>query len=212
MQPESEAVPELQSERRELVAEAELGRLRPDGGHLVGADARPYCRDRGVHPLACLGVRVLLARCRTADTERAVVAGPVAVERVDDVEERLIARPDQPVGEVVRMRVAALARDRVDRLDLVGAHLDQPLAGQGDDLVLAYAGFQRLDDVLVDAVDHRGRLREQHDLVGRLELPGVEHQLLAVDDREPLALHLEEECRLHDVDPDRRVGDSGVGE
>ena len=74
--------------------------------------------------------------------------------------------PDQPVGEVVRVRVAPLAGDRVDRLDLVGAHLVEPLVGQRDDLVLADAGLQHLDDVLVDAVDHRRRLVEQHDLVG----------------------------------------------
>ena len=73
--------------------------------------------------------------------------------------------PDQPVGEVVRVRVAALARDRVDRLDLVRAHLVQPLVGQRDDLVLPDAGLERLDDVLVDAVDHRRGLGQQHDLV-----------------------------------------------
>ena len=83
---------------------------------------------------------------------------------------------------------------------------------QRDDLVLADAGLQRLDDVLVDAVDHRRRLVEQHDLVGRLDQPGVEHQLLGVDDRQALPLHLEQERRLDDVDADRQVGDAGLDE
>jgi hypothetical protein len=46
----------------------------------------------------------------------------------------------------------------------------------------------------------------------RLDAARVEHQLLRVDDRQALPLHLEEERRLDDVDPDRLVGDAGVGE
>jgi phosphoserine phosphatase len=84
---------------------------------------------------------------------------------VDDVEERLVAGADDAVGEVVRVRVAPLAGDRVDRLDLVRAELVQPLVRQGHDLVLAHARLECLDDVLVDPVDHRGGLVEQHDLV-----------------------------------------------
>ena len=42
--------------------------------------------------------------------------------------------------------------------------------------------------------------------------PRVEHQLLGVDDRQALPLHLEEERRLDDVDADRQVGDAGVRE
>jgi hypothetical protein len=38
---------------------------------------------------------------------------------VDDVEEGLVARAQEPVGEDVRVRVAAVARHRVDRLDLL---------------------------------------------------------------------------------------------
>ena len=100
----------------------------------------------------------------------------------------------------MRVRVAPLTGDGVDRFDLVGAHLVEPLAGQRDDLVLADAGLQRLDDVLVDAVDHRGRLGQQHDLVRRLDRARIEHQLLRVDDVQALPLHLEQERRLDDVD------------
>jgi len=131
---------------------------------------------------------------------------------VDDVEERLVAGADQPVGEVVRVRVAALPGDRVDGLDLVRAHLVEPLVGERDDLILPDAGLQRLGDVLVDAVDHGGRLVEQRDLVGALDDARVEHQLLRVHDRQSLPLHLEEERRLDDVHADRHVGDAGLDE
>ena len=128
--------------------------------------------DRGVHPLARALERVALRRGRAADDERAVVAGPVAVEDVDDVEVRLVARADQPVGEDVRVRAAPLARDRVDRLDELRAHLEQARVRERHDVALADARLQRLEDVLVDAVDHRAGLRQQHDLVRALDLAG----------------------------------------
>ena len=121
VQPEPEAVRELQAERLHLAAEAEVLGLGQQRGDLVGADAGLDAVDPAVHPLARLRVGVALRRGRAADREGAVVAGPVAVEGVDDVEERLVAGADEPVGEVVRVRVAPLAGDRVDRLDLVAS-------------------------------------------------------------------------------------------
>ena len=96
----------------------------------------------------------MLRRRRAADVEGAVVAGAVALVGLQDVEERLVAGAEVAVGEVVRMRVAALARDRVDRLDVVRAHLVEHLVGHRDDVVLADARLQRLVDHVVDAVDH----------------------------------------------------------
>ena len=84
------------------------------------------------------------SRCdarRAPDVEGPVVAGAVAHERLDDVEERLVARADQAVGEVVRMRRAALARNRVDRLDAVGAHLVEARRRERDDLRFLDAGL-----------------------------------------------------------------------
>ena len=175
----------------------------------VPTPARIPSMPRSIHSRACS----YAARCGAvdaADRERAVVAGPVAVVGVDDVEEGLVAGPDQPVGEVVRVRVAPLPRDRVDRLDLVRAHLVEPLVGERHDLVLADARLERLDDVLVDPVHHRHGLGQQHDLVARLDHPSVEHELLGVDDGQSLPLHLEEERRLDDVDADRQVGHAGL--
>ena len=91
-------------------------------------DARPHQLDRRVDPLARLLVGVALGVVRLADDERPVVAGLVADERLDDVEERLVAGPDDPVAEDVRVRAAALARDGVDVVDVLGAQVEQELA------------------------------------------------------------------------------------
>ena len=117
VQADADAVAELEPEARLLVGEAELLRGRPDRGDLVRRHAGADEVDRGIEPFAAARVGVELRVRHPADVERAVVARPVAHERVDDVEERLVARAQQPVGEDVRMRVAAVARDGVDRLD-----------------------------------------------------------------------------------------------
>ena len=79
----------------------------------------------------------------------------------------------EPVGEHVRVRAAPLAGDRVDRLDELRPHLEQPRVRQRHDVALADAGLQDLEDVLVHAVDHRAGLGQQHDLVRALDLAGV---------------------------------------
>ena len=118
--------------------------------------------------------------------------------------------PDQPVGEVVRVRVAPLARDRVDRLDLVRAHLVEPLVGQRHDLVLADAGLEGLDDVLVDAVDHRRGLVSSMISSCDLICRASSMSCWASTTRQALPLHLEQERRLDDVHADRLVGEAGL--
>ena len=108
----------------------------------------------------------MLRRRGAADVEGAVVAGAVADEALQNVEERLVAGPQHAVGEIVRVRVAALARNGVDGLDVVGAMVIEELVDLGDDVVLAHAGFQMLVDQVIGAVDDRGRAVEQRDLVG----------------------------------------------
>ena len=165
--------------------------------------------DRGVHPFPRLLERVALRLARAAHHERAVVAGPVAVEDVDDVEVGLIARADQPVAEHVRVRAAAFAGDRVDRLDELRAHAEQARVRHADHVGLAHPRLQHLEDVLIYAVDHRARLRQQHDLVGALDLAGVHHGLLAVDhpSRRP---EREEHGGLGEVDAELVLGDPRV--
>src|SRR5438874_1094853 len=82
--------------------------------------------------------------CGPSDVERPVVARPVAVERVDDVEKSLVPRTHHPVGEDVGVRAAPLARDGVHALDIVGAHRVQTLVDQRNDVVLADPRLQGL--------------------------------------------------------------------
>ena len=127
---EPDAMAVLQREGGFLVREAELLRRRPHLDDLGGGRARAHQGDRAVHVVAGALVGVALARARRADREGAVVAGAVAVEAVQDVEERGVAGADHAVGEHVRVRRAALAGDRVDALDVLRAQVVERL---GDD-------------------------------------------------------------------------------
>ena len=97
---------ELQAEGRHLVGEAEF-RGREHLADMRGRGARLDARDGVVEPLARHLVSVMLRRRRPHHVEGAVVAGAVAHERLQDVEEGLVAGADHAVGEVVRVRIAA---------------------------------------------------------------------------------------------------------
>ena len=101
------------------------------------------------------------------------------------------------------MRTAALAGDRVDRLDKFRTHAKQPGMGKSNNIALPDAGLQVLEDVLVNAVDHRAGLGQEGDLVGALDLAGHHHRLLAVGDVEALLLQRQEDPGLGHVDPKR---------
>ncbi len=196
-------MPELQAEARLLAGEAEVLGGRPHLGDLRGRGAGAHLVDRVVEPFAALLVGGQLRARRAADAERAVVARAVAHERVDDVEERLVAGAQQAVGEHVRVRVAAIAGDGVDRLDLLGAELEQQPLGVGDDLVLTNARAQRLVDLLVDRVDDRGRMVEQRDLVLGLELARLHQHRLGVGGRDVATLQREQRLHVGQVDTQR---------
>ena len=121
---------------------------------------------------------------RLTDIECTVIAGAITHERLKDIEERLVARPDHPVGKVMRMGIAPLARNGVDGLHIVGAVGVEEFVDLGDNVVLANAGPKFLIDQVIGAVDHGGRAVEKRNLIGRLDLTGFQHDLLAV-------LHLE---------------------
>ena len=125
VQPQPQAMAEVQTERVDLAREADLVGRGQRVRDVVAAHAGPQQLDRAVHPLARLAVRSALRARGATDRKRAVVARAIADERLNDVEERLIAGPNQPIREVVRMRRATLAGDRVDALDQVRAHLVQ---------------------------------------------------------------------------------------
>ena len=178
-QPDAVAV--LQRERGHLVGEAELGGRRPHGADVGGRHAGLDHGDRPVDVLAADLVGVALRRRGAAHLERAVVARAVAVVAVQDVEERRVTGTDDAVGVDVRVRRAALAGDRVDALDVLRPEVEQRLGDEADALVLAHTRSQRPVQLLVGSVDHRAGMGEQEDLVGRLDPPGLEEHLLAVD-------------------------------
>ena len=69
---------------------------------------------------------------------------------LQDIEEGLIAGTDDTVGEVVGVGVAALAGDRVDRLDIIGAELVEHLVGERHDIRLAHARLQLTGEKVVE--------------------------------------------------------------
>ena len=103
----------------------------------------------------------------------------------------------------MRVRAAALAGDRVDALDVLRPHLVEPRRDQRHGVVLAHARLHRLVEVVIRGVHHAGRMRQQRDLVLRLDLARVRHQLLAVDDVQAFLLRGQRHRRLDDVDADR---------
>ena len=99
----------------------------PDLHHVRRRRAGADQRDGGVEIVPAALVGVDLGVRGAADRERAVVARSIADIGVQDVEVRGVAGPQNPIGEDMRVRVAALARDRVDALDVLGAQVVQDL-------------------------------------------------------------------------------------
>ena len=194
---------ELERERRLLVGEAELLGLGPELDHLRGRHPGPDLVNRDVEVVAAALVGVDQRRGAAADGERPVVAGAVAVEGVQDVEVGRVPGAQRAVGEHVRVRAAALARDRVDALDELRPHVVEDLVDQRDALVLAEPGPHRPVELLVSGVDHHAGLVEQGDLVNGLDHPRLLQQLLAVDHLDPEPLQREQDRRLDRVDPER---------
>src|SRR5215469_18715684 len=94
---QADPVAVLQAEGGGLVGETELVRPGPERDDVRRGRSRFHQRDRLVHVLTAAHVGVALRPRRAAHRERPVVAGPVAQIAVQDVEERRIAGPDQPV-------------------------------------------------------------------------------------------------------------------
>ena len=200
--PDREADPmaELEREGGLFVREAEVLRLRPDRGDLGCRRARSDQVDRLVEDRAAALVGVDLGRGRATDRKRAVVAGSVALERVQDVEVGWVARSQDPVGVHVRVGAAALARDRVDALNVLRAEVVEHLGDEADALVLPHAGLHGAVELVVGGVDHGARRRQQRDLVLCLDDAGALHQLLPVDDLDPFPLEREQNGQLDHVD------------
>ena len=206
-QPDPVAV--LQGERGLLVGEPELLGGRPHLDDVGGRGTGSHQRDGAVHVLAGPDVGVVLGRAGRPDREGAVVAGAVAVVAVQDVEERRVAGPDDPVGVDVRVRRAALARDRVDALDVLRAEVVERLGDQAHGLVLPHPGTQELVELVVGRVHHRGRLGQQaRSRRAVLMRAGLEEHLLPVDDVDARLLQGEQDGQLDHVHAERLVEDA----
>ena len=96
-----------------------------------------------------------------SDGESAVVAGPVALVAVQDVEEGGVSWADQAVGVDVRVWGAPFSGDRVDPFDVLRAEVVENLRDQPDGLVLADARAKELVELGVGRVDHRRGLGEE---------------------------------------------------
>jgi hypothetical protein len=86
----------------------------------------------------------------------------------------------------------------------------EELVDLGDDVVLPHARLELLVNEVIGAVDHGGGAVEQRDLVGRLDLARLQHDLLSVLHFQAGLLQFEHHRRLDDVDADRHVGDAGL--
>ena len=199
---------EVETECRHLTFETDIGGFGQLFGGLVGAEARLEHGDRVVHPLARALIGIALRLRRAADGECAVIARAIADEGMDDVEIRLIARTDQPVGEVVRMRAAALARNRIDRFDTIGSHFIQTFRCERDDLAFLHTGLQFGGDILVHAIHHARCDVQQRDLVVAFDLTRGEHHLLAVADLDALFLQGEQHRGFAYVEAQRHIRDA----
>ena len=208
VQRQAEAVRELQAESRQFIREAELAGLREGFGNMRRRGARLDAHHRVVQPFARQFVGVVLRRRGAADGEGAVIAGAIPDEGLQDVEIRHVAGADHAVGEVVRMRVAALAGHGVHCFDVIRAVAIKEVVDHRDNVVLAHARPQLLVHEVIGAIDHAGGVVEQRDLVLRLDLAGFEHDLLAVGDLEAGLLQFEHHRRFDDIDADRHVGDA----
>src|SRR5882757_2479559 len=105
----TDSVTKLKAECGHLAWETKLFSLRPNLDDCVGRYAGPDQVNGLVQPFPACLVCVMLSRSRAADVECPVVTGSIADEGMQNVEEGLVAGPNQAIREIVWVRVAALA-------------------------------------------------------------------------------------------------------
>ena len=91
---------------------------------------------------------------------------------------------------------------------MLASKVEQELRDLRDELALPDARLELLGNELVRTVDHRAGGVQQGDLVDRLHLAGVQHDLLGVLDLDPLRLERREHGRLDDIEAQRHVVDA----
>src|SRR5580700_7495743 len=200
---ETNSVSELQRECRFLVRETEFLSCRPDCGNFRGRAAWLNKRDSRVKilatPLVCIYHRVR----GVPDRKAPVVTGPVAHVGMQDVVVNWIARAKHAIGKNVRVRAAALTRNRIHSFNIFGAEVVEHFAHKPDSLVFAHARLHRPIQLVVRCIHHHRRMIEQGNLILRLDDTRVRHELLAVHNGDPFALQCEQDRRLDNVNPQR---------
>ena len=105
----------------------------------------------------------------------------------------------------MRMRRTSLTRDCVNRLDVVGSGGVEELVRLRHHLILADTRLEDLRNKLVGAVNNCRRAREQHDLISRLDLASIEHDLLPISYIDASSHQCEHHRHLNDIDTDRGI-------
>src|ERR1019366_1460663 len=109
----------LKSKGRQFTIKSELFRLGPNLCNCCGICSNLNGVDGGVHPLAALGVSIALRGSRTSHGKGAVITGSISVKGMNNVKESLITWPDDPVREIMWVRITSLSRNCIDCFDLV---------------------------------------------------------------------------------------------
>ena len=100
----------------------------------------------------------------------------------------------------MRMRAAALPRNRIHAFDIFRAIVVEEFVYHSHGFVFFEAGAHRVIQLMIGAVDQHGRMIQKEDFVLRLDFSRVRHQLLAVDHRDAFLLQSEQNRRLNDID------------
>ena len=74
------------------------------------------------------------------------------------------------------------AGNGIHAFDALGAHAEQAVIGDRDQFVFARSRPDSPGDVDIGRVDHGAGHLQKLNLVGGLDLAGIEHRLLAIDD------------------------------
>src|SRR5712691_12452400 len=127
---ETDTMPQLQGERRLLAGEAEFLRPRECLGDLSRRGARLHPADRIVEVITAASIGVDQCLRGASNRKRAVVAGPISVVSVQDIEEHRITRSHHAVAVDVRMRMRPLTRYGVYPFDVFRAEV---IKGLGDE-------------------------------------------------------------------------------
>src|SRR3546814_16865143 len=103
----------------------------------------------------------------------AIIAGSVTIIGMHDIEEDHVPGLDHAIGESVRVWTASRTGDRVDALHPLRAHSNSTIVGDGDQIILALDGPDRLGNGHIGRIDNSCSLFQPHDLISRFDLSPI---------------------------------------